>query len=510
MKKKGVFYFIVVLMSVSLLLIILMQGGHIIRSYNEKKELVDRGVLEALTQAWKRLERQDALYFAYNKLHGSKTQDIDSAYPVDPYMMHFDFDGFGSNSKNFSISISSAQGGTQVFNFSNILSPDGFLTYPAIKQFFDENLTNQQLEFNELIAELEKEYELQRRPIEARFDKNFIKTVISNELAEKDLDIDFEFAVIDANQNIRISSDDFSENFSSGYYKINLSSANIFTNPDFLYVYFPHKGKFVVEGIYAQILSSVIFTLIIIFTFGITLRTVIRQKKLTEIKNDFINNMTHELKTPIATIQLAAESIKNPKLRENQVILEKFTDIISQETHRMNQHVEQVLQMALLDRESLNLKREEIDMHELIVESVDKIDLIIKERNGRIRNFLKADEYKIIADRDTMQNVVNNLLDNANKYSTEAPEITIYTYNMNNLFVLEVEDKGIGMSKETQNKIFDRFFRAEGGNIHNIKGFGLGLNYVREIVLAHKGEIEIKSQANKGSSFIIKLPLQST
>jgi len=218
--------------------------------------------------------------------------------------------------------------------------------------------------------------------------------------------------------------------------------------------------------------------------------------------------MTHEFKTPLATIQLAAAAIKNPKMRDNPQVLEKFTDIINQETQKMNHHVEQVLQMALLDKESLRLKKEPVDMHEIIEKAISNIELIIKEREGIIKPVLNAENHVIIADKDTLLNVVNNLLDNANKYSTEAPEISIFTYNRNQFFVIEVEDKGIGMSKDVQNRVFDKFYRAPTGNIHNIKGFGLGLNYVREIVLAHKGDIQIKSTQCKGTTFTISLPLQ--
>jgi len=512
MKKKRILYFIVALMSVSLLLIITMQGGHIIRSYNEKSELVDRDVREALAQALRRLEKQDALFFVYDKMQAGKSQYPDSTYPVDPNMTHGSFNpaSQGFSGGNFSISISSANGGTHVVEFSNALTPDGFLSYSVLEQYFSENSGNTNIDFDALISEIEKEYEIRRRPIESRFDKAFIETVIQKELSQQGLDLDFEFAVLNGNQEIKIRSDNFSDSLSEDAYKINLTPGNILSNPDALYVYFPNKRKYVLEGIYAQILTSVVFTLIIIITFGITLMTVIRQKKLTDIKNDFINNMTHEFKTPLATIQLAAASIKNPKIRENQAVVEKFTDIISQETQRMNQHVEQVLQMALLDRESLKLKKEPVDMHELITDAVSNIELIIAEREGRIRAVLKAEKHVITADKDTLMNVVNNLLDNANKYSTDAPDITVYSYNRNGQFVFEVEDKGIGMNKEVQNKVFDKFYRASTGNIHNIKGFGLGLNYVREIVMAHKGDIQIKSQASRGSTFTIILPMQQT
>lgn len=509
MKKKRILYFIVVLMSVSLLLIIVMQTGHILRSYNEKKELVDRGVREALSNALRRLEKQDAMFFVYDKMMSDKLPKHDSTYPVDPNMSQF---GYNPNpakrpSTNFSISISFPHGGTQIVEFSST-EASNYFSYSVFERYFNENIVSNPVGIDQLIMELEKEYEIRRKPIEKRFDKNFIKDVIATELQQRGLELDFEFALGDGEQQIKMKSDNFDENYSDDTYKMNLTPGHILSNPDALYIYFPGKRKYVLQGIWAQVISSVVFTLIILITFGITLFTMYRQKKIGEIKSDFVNNMTHEFKTPLATIQLAAAAIKNPKMRDNPQVLEKFTDIINQETQKMNHHVEQVLQMALLDKESLRLKKEPVDMHEIIEKAISNIELIIKERAGIIKPVLNAENHVIIVDKDTLLNVVNNLLDNANKYSTEAPEISIFTYNRNQFFVLEVEDKGIGMSKDVQNRVFDKFYRAPTGNIHNIKGFGLGLNYVREIVLAHKGDIQIKSTQCKGTTFTISLPLQ--
>ncbi|HRW22332.1 MAG TPA: HAMP domain-containing sensor histidine kinase, partial [Bacteroidales bacterium] len=178
------------------------------------------------------------------------------------------------------------------------------------------------------------------------------------------------------------------------------------------------------------------------------------------------------------------------------------------ETQRMNHHVEQVLQMALLEKQGVKVKLKPEDMHELIIDAVHNIELIIGERQGSINTDFKATDYIVPIDKDAMYNVMSNLLDNANKYSPEKLEVNIRTYNKNNNFVFEVQDKGLGMSKDVQSHIFDRFYRANTGNVHNIKGFGLGLNYVKEIITAHNGEIRVKSTINKGSTFIVYLPIK--
>ena len=271
---------------------------------------------------------------------------------------------------------------------------------------------------------------------------------------------------------------------------------------------FPNKNQYALESIYAQLATSIFLILIFILVFGISTYALIRQKKLSEIKNDFINNMTHEFKTPIATIRLAAASIKNEKARSNPDAMENMLDIITQETNRMNHHVELVLQMAVLDKQNLELKKEKEDINDIIYDSVHNIELVIAEKGGVVTFNPCEDNVFLNIDRDLLGNVLSNLLDNAIKYSKDFPEITVNSFIKGDKFNISIEDKGIGMSKEVQNKIFDRFYRAPMGNVHNIKGFGLGLNYAREIVYAHKGFISVKSTQGKGSVFTISLPLK--
>jgi two-component system phosphate regulon sensor histidine kinase PhoR len=234
---------------------------------------------------------------------------------------------------------------------------------------------------------------------------------------------------------------------------------------------------------------------------------MIRQKKVSDIKTDFINNMTHEFKTPIATISIAADSINNPKVLGEPETIRNFTRIIKEENNRMNSRVEQVLQMALLDSKDFRLKPVNIDMHYMIEKAISHFRLQIEKRSGFISMDLKAENPVVEADEDHMRNVLMNLLDNANKYSVVKPEILVSTFNRGGKFHFCVEDKGMGMNQETQRKVFDKFFRITTGNIHNIKGFGLGLSYCKAIVLAHKGSIQVTSEVGKGSRFEIGLPV---
>jgi two-component system phosphate regulon sensor histidine kinase PhoR len=259
---------------------------------------------------------------------------------------------------------------------------------------------------------------------------------------------------------------------------------------------------------WVMLLSSTMFTLIIILVFAYTILVILRQKKLSDIKSDFINNMTHEFKTPIATISLAVDSIKDPRVKSNAEKFDYFTKIIREENKRMNAQVENVLQMAQIEKGDLNLKHELVNMHAVIFNAVEFIALQVENKEGEINVDLKAENPIVKGDPIHLSNVIFNLLDNANKYSPEKPKIIVESFNLKDGLVVKVIDHGIGMTKDTQKKIFEKFYRVSTGNIHDIKGFGLGLSYVRAIVEKHNGTIKVESHLGKGSNFEIFLPFQ--
>ena len=234
-----------------------------------------------------------------------------------------------------------------------------------------------------------------------------------------------------------------------------------------------------------------------------------RQKKLSDIKTDFINNMTHEFKTPIATISLAVDAMNNPMVKGNEERITRYTGIIRDENKRMNSQVEKVLQMALLDRNEIKLSREVLDLHSLISTAVDAISIQIRQKGGSISTDLKATKTRINCDEVHLTNVVQNLLDNANKYSLETPIIEIETWNDKKGIFISIKDHGIGMDRDTQQRIFEKFYREPKGNLHDVKGFGLGLTYVKAILDAHDGSITVKSQPDMGSQFTVYLPVNT-
>jgi two-component system phosphate regulon sensor histidine kinase PhoR len=275
-----------------------------------------------------------------------------------------------------------------------------------------------------------------------------------------------------------------------------------------LSVIIPNYRNIVMKQMSWKIAGVIFFTLMIITAFYVTVRTLLKQKKLSEIKNDFINNMTHEFKTPLATISLAVDALRNEKVINDRQKSDYFSGIIKEENKRMNKQVETILQAALLDRQELQLNLDGIHVHEIIQDVADNFKLQLEDKNGKAELQLNAKNDMIEADEVHFTNLISNLLDNAVKYSKDNVLIKITTHSTNKNLVIRLEDNGIGMSKETQRKIFEKFYRAHTGNIHNVKGFGLGLSYVKTIVDAHNGKIKVDSVVGKGTSFTIEFPLK--
>jgi len=271
--------------------------------------------------------------------------------------------------------------------------------------------------------------------------------------------------------------------------------------------WFPDEKNRAMQSIFWWLLVCFILLAVLVLGFIFTIYSFLRQKNISEMKSDFVNNITHEFKTPIATISLASEMLLNPAVLASQTKARKYAGIIYDENIRLKNQVENVLQLAELDRGTFNLKYEAIDIHELLNKVAESFHILVKERNGSVKLRLDATNHKSFADIMHIENVIINLLDNANKYSPGIPAISISTFNRNDHIVVAVEDKGIGISKENQKRIFRKMYRVHTGNVHDIKGFGLGLYYVKRLIEAHNGNINLHSEPGKGSRFEISLPL---
>jgi two-component system phosphate regulon sensor histidine kinase PhoR len=253
--------------------------------------------------------------------------------------------------------------------------------------------------------------------------------------------------------------------------------------------------------------GAILFMGVIISAFYVTIRTLLNQKKLSEIKSDFINNMTHEFKTPIATISLAVDALKNEKVQAEPDRAKYFTGIIKEENIRMNKHVETILQAALMEKEEFRLNKKTLSVHKIINQTIEKYQLQLQKQEGQVHLLLNATNDSIEGDEVHFTNAVSNLMDNAIKYSNGAPDITITTHSTYKHVVIQITDKGIGMSRETEKRIFEKFYRAHTGNIHQVKGFGLGMSYVKSVIDAHEGNIKVSSTLGKGSTFTVEMAL---
>lgn len=360
--------------------------------------------------------------------------------------------------------------------------------------------------------------EIYKPSITQRYSRDEIRDIIHKAFIKQNLEkIPFEFAI---SSTSLIGDEIQSDNF----YKLYSDSAN--NNPivlplesptgslsegispsELLILIVPHAKSFIWQSMTWFIVGAIVFTIIIICAFFITVRALIKQKKLSEIKSDFINNMTHEFKTPLATISLAVDALKNEKVINDREKMNYFTGIIKEENKRMNKQVETILQAALLDKQEVQLNLKKLHAHDLITSVLNNINLQVAEKKGQLDVTLAATNDVLMADDVHFTNLVSNLLDNAVKYSKDDLRIKITTQTAGNTFKIKIEDNGIGMNKETLSRIFEKFYRAHTGNLHNVKGFGLGLSYVKTMVEAHRGSIKAESLPGKGTAFFLSFPL---
>jgi two-component system phosphate regulon sensor histidine kinase PhoR len=252
---------------------------------------------------------------------------------------------------------------------------------------------------------------------------------------------------------------------------------------------------------------SLVFTFIIIMAYSSAIYQILKQKRISEIKTDFINNMTHEFKTPIATINLAVEAIKKPKIIDDREKVMNYLKMIKDENKRMHAQVENVLRISKLEKNQLDISKDRMDVHDLIEDAISHVELIAMDRGGYIHKHFEAERSEILANDTHFTNVLVNILDNAIKYSPESPKVDVYTETVKNNIIIKVQDQGAGMSKAVLKQVFEKFYREHTGDVHNVKGHGLGLAYVKKIVEDHQGEVYVESEKGNGSTFFIKLPL---
>ncbi|MBK6483203.1 MAG: HAMP domain-containing histidine kinase [Chitinophagaceae bacterium] len=363
-------------------------------------------------------------------------------------------------------------------------------------------------QINQLVYEMVMDFRNRKVPIDHRLPPEELLLLLRQELGKKGIDLPFQFAVVSGQYDsmCNVKSAAFTTSMVPASFRAALFPNDIIMSPYQLLLHFSDTRPYIIKSMWWMLLLSAIFLLLIIATFSSAIYIILKQKKVSEIKTDFINNMTHELKTPIATISIALDAINNPKVLADHERIKYYSAIIANENKRMNAHVENILQMALVDKEHFSLNEQLLNVHDVIYHVSDPVRMQVEKREGSLVLELQAENAFVVADEIHLTNVIHNLLDNACKYSKGAPEITVRTDNINDGLSITITDKGIGMSAETQKKIFEKFYREESGNIQYVKGFGLGLAYVKAVIRKHNGTVSVHSEPGKGSSFMICLP----
>ncbi len=386
------------------------------------------------------------------------------------------------------------------YNFKNISS----------KTDIDRFMYNSRLA-NKVLSDLTFSYN-QNEPGNFYYNKKaLINSMIAYELKNVGINTLFEFGVLSPATNSMIvqKTGKYPEELLNESFVFELTPIPLLpAYPNKLLIYFPNEKKFIISQLWTMLAVSVLLFLVIIISFSFSIYTIFRQKKLSIMKNDFINNMTHEFKTPISTIALACEALKDKDIQKTETLYENYVGVIFEENSRLGMMSEQILQTAIIDKGQLKIKKADNNMHDLIRAATGSKTMAAESKDGKIALELKAQKSNVVGDNIHLTNVIINLLDNAIKYCIEPPEIIINTINQGNNLLIRVQDNGIGISKSNRKKIFEKLYRVPTGNIHNFKGFGLGLSYVKAIVDHHGGDISVDSEPGKGSTFTVKLPIK--
>ena len=520
--NKRMFVLIVFLMSISLIGIILVQIYWIQNAIESRDKQFKNDVQHALARTSEIIQEKELdqidqeiqpLLLSNNLRTGAEIksflfQQIDTlskkkfsfgtTFLEEGFKMPLDF------LDNDTIIFKRITGKEDVFTAKIIESKDGFGKFTDERRFsrLRNQSTYQRNQYLDIFNERNK-----RVPIHKRISNRELNNILKEEFRKRNIKINFKYGVYDNGLATSLKSGYFRIDSKKGFppYPLFKDSEG---NSDYkLYVTFPDQKQHLLSGISNILLLSTFFIFIIIVAFSSSLYQLIRQKKISEIKTDFINNMTHEFKTPIATINLALDAIKNPKIINDEDKVRRYIGMIREENKRMHGQVENVLRISRLEKNQIEISKDAVDAHDIIEEAIEHVELLVKDKQGSITTHFKAISTEVLGNQFHLVNVMVNMLENAMKYSEDAPKIDVFTESTNKYFIFKIKDEGIGMSKQAQKYVFNKFYREHKGNIHNVKGHGLGLAYVKEIVDNHHGTVFVESEKGRGSIFTVKLPL---
>ena len=499
-------WLVTIVLCISLFGLILVQVKYFQSASKIKEEQFDLTVSKALDQIVSKLASDDRkqmiLEGSYNNYsNGTSSANIDYestelkiTIPMDPTRHNKATLSLSSQNKQYSI----AEGHLNPKGFQDLSKKAMRLQSLQEKGLYSGNFD---------VLHFANQMERLSLPLNERIDMEALPKIIEEKLIDNGIKLKFEYAVKSNNKYIKQSKNYF-RNPSFGKYSKQLFPDDfILSNSNYLNIFFPGKDKYLVKS-YSMLFPSFILTLVLILCSAFTIFIIFRQKKLSKIKNDFINNMTHEFKTPISTISLASQMLKDNTVTTTASTIDHIAKIINDESRRLSFQVEKVLQMAIFNEGRMKLKLKSINVHKIIQNLLPNFTIRAEDKNGNMYQNLDAEQDLVMADEVHLSNLISNLLDNALKYCKDAPEISINTRNKNSGIVISITDNGIGISKEDQRMIFERFYRVHTGNVHDVKGFGLGLSYVKKVTDAHAGQVNVESIPDKGSKFEVYLPLK--
>ena len=525
--NKTLFRLLVFLMSLSLIGIILVQLYLINTSFKNNEEQFKYHVKQVVGNVADNLKEQEVytILNQYNILKETKGKDPTETELLDFILVQKNkvtnktiiySNSITSEDYNINLSVFDKKSDTlkKVQNFISKSKTEIYSGNSLDKSEIQHNtvpdITIQQSGSMELLDKAQFEIFFkgitETKPLKDRITKERLQQILKKELKLYDVETPFEFGIYSNGLATKIKSDKFKFDKNSTF------SIPVFADTDGkskfqLLVSFPEKKKFLFSELIGITTLSIVFTLIIIIAYSSALNQLIKQRQISEIKTDFINNMTHEFKTPIATINLALDAIKNPKIIEDKEKTQRYLQMIRDENKRMHAQVENVLRISKLEKRELDISKESTDIHEIVEDAIEHVNLIIEDRQGTINTHFDATRNTVLLNDVHFTNVIVNILDNAIKYSPDVPKIDVYTENVKDFVIIRIKDQGAGMGKIAQKRIFEKFYREHTGDIHNVKGHGLGLAYVKRIIDDHNGQIAGESEKGKGSTFIIKLPL---
>lgn len=523
MNRRALTY-VIILASMALLGLMSIQVVWIRNSMEIREENFRRGVSDAARHVIRRLEQIDA--FRLMEKDGSMQADVSELAEIDS--LRRNFDQYLRSNRGILQKQGKRQGGrpgqqemrresrpTAIVPGLKPADPAPLETRKATEDEIQDSLKQAVIHaFVQRKAELmekalgEMLFRSQPFILEHHIRQGMLDTLLRTELHNRGILAEYAFGVFNPLSNgfTILSDESLEKQLLTEGMLFTLYPSDMLSNPDFLILYFPRQRSYLLTQMQALVIISFVLMLVIILSFAYSINSLLRQRRFAEMKNDFINNMTHEFKTPISTVALACEALNDKDIKKSEDLYGNYISIISEENRRLGIMAEKILQTAIIEKGELSLKKEHINLHEVITDVVRNLRIHVEIKDGNISLHLSSSRYMIQADPVHMANVIYNLLDNANKYSPRKPSIVVSTEDYGTGLMVRVKDNGIGISKSDQRKIFDRLYRVPTGNVHNFKGFGLGLSYVKAIVEKHGGRTGVESEPGKGSEFWFTLP----